>query len=126
MPIKLSPAIHSIEPHYRQLAGAGICVMGLGLLYIFSMLVLQPLNTTGLKPAFVVALAGAALSLLSIGLPVFFLNLRLHAQGLPSTSLSSEGTKSRSRGYTFNQALALAYAGFGFALAVLALNIIFI
>ena len=126
MPVKLSPAVLSIDAQYRQIAFAGLCLMGLGLLYLFGMMVLQPLNTTGLKPAFVVALLGAATSLLSVGVPVFFLNLKLHAQKLPSVSLSSEGTKSRSRGYRFNQALALCYAGVGFGLAVLALNLLFV
>lgn len=126
MPIKLSPAVYSIDAQYRQFAFGGLCLMGIGLVYLFGMLVLAPLNTTGLNPAFIVVLAGAATALLSTGLPVFFLNLRLRAQGLPSTSLSREGTKSRSRGYHFNQALALTYAAVGIGLAVLALNLLFI
>ncbi len=126
MPIKLSPAVYSIDAQYRQIAFGGLCVMGLGLLYLFGMLVLQPLNTTGLKPAFIVALLGAATCLLSIGIPVFALNLKLRAQGAPSISLSSEGSKSRSRGYRFNQALALTYAAVGMGLAVLALNLLFV
>lgn len=121
-----NPAFNNIEPHYRQIAFGGLCLMGMGLMCLTGMLVLAPLQTAGLKPAFVVTLIGAASALLSIGLPVFFMNWRLHAQGRPSYSLSKEGPKSSSRGYGFNQALALTYAAIGFGLAVLALNIAFI
>ena len=121
-----NPAFNNMHPQYRQIAFSGMCLLAVGLLCLFGILVLTPMQTTGVKPAFVVALLGGAVSLLSIGLPVFFMNLRLHAQGKPSYSLSKEGPKSRSRGYRFNQALALAYAGLGIALAMLALTIIFI